>query len=230
MRLVLRKRMRALLEGCLAASVAMAALAACDSTATLYISEVKFDSVFVVSAYPSKKATAADGSVTYEPVCHFTDAASGPSGLTLSVLLRGTQKKEESTNNDLSIRPGDRIALKEVTESNVTPALFKLSFDCVEPYPDADLQSCPAGSLKAPDLGLDRVDFYRYNTDAEDSDESVAVAVMLDMSGSMVGFVHAAPPYYEDLFDNVVQAGAESGEGYGKLGTYPTGEIGRAHV
>jgi len=188
----------------------------CDSTASLYLSEVQFDELYVMSAVPMKKISE-DGEVRYEPLCRMQDEAAD--GLILRVLLKGTQQKE-GADLDQSIRPGDRIDLQEVTETKINPERFELSFSCIEQqFPGAarcktsadcaqgelcdpspgkgfcvdGLEDCYSG-IQTGNVAISRVGFKEFTPSRA---EPVGVAILVDMSGSNKGFVKPFPPYYE---------------------------------
>ena len=188
----------------------------CDSTASLYLSEVQFSELYVLSAVPMKKVSE-DGEVKYVPLCRMQDEAAD--GVILRVLLKGTQAKE-GTDLDQSIRPGDRIDLQEVTEAKISAARFELSFSCIEqelpgfaqcttssdcdageicdPSPGKGfcvdgIQSCYSG-INTGDVQISHVGFKAFTPNRG---ENVGVAILVDMSGSNKGFVKPYPPYYE---------------------------------
>ncbi len=190
----------------------------CDSTALLYLSEVKFSELYVVSAVPMKKVTV-DGEVKYVPLCRMQDEVAD--GLILRILLKGTQDRE-GNDLDQSIRPGDRIDLQEVTEAKITSERFELSFNCIEQQlpgtaqcttpsdcdqgktcdigvgkgfcvASADLGGCHSG-IQTGNVAISHVGFKAFTPNRG---ENVGVAILVDMSGSNKGFVKPFPPYYE---------------------------------
>ncbi len=172
----------------------------CDSTATLFVSEVKWDELHVLSTVPIKKVVDDAGNSVYEPMCR--NATGSPDGIMFNVLFQGTQKKEDEADQDLSIKPGDYVSSQQVLESHVTPELFELSVQCMDTLPDPDAHLCNT-NISADKLNIQKVDFYRYL--GGDTSEDVALAVLIDMSGSMKGLVDPFPPYREDTFENVTK-------------------------
>ncbi|MFH1530965.1 MAG: hypothetical protein ABIK09_09570 [Pseudomonadota bacterium] len=191
----------------------------CDSTASLYLSEVQFSELYVVSAVPMKKVIE-DGETKYVPLCRMQDEAAD--GMILRVLLKGTQDRE-GNDLDQSIRPGDRIDLQEVTEAKVTSARFEMSIGCIEkqlpgtakcatssdcgPGKICDTSVgkgfCVAGAgavggcfsgIETGDVAISHVGYKAFTPSRGDG---VGVAILVDMSGSNKGFVKPYPPYYE---------------------------------
>jgi hypothetical protein len=188
----------------------------CDSTASLYLSEVQFDKLYVVSAVPMKKVSEG-GEVKYVPLCRMQDEAAD--GMILRVLLKGTQKKD-SPDLDQSIRPGDRVDLQAIQESKVNPERFELSFSCIEqelpgaaqcsnsgdceqgevcdPSPGKGfcvdgIKGCYSG-IQTGNVAISHIGFKEFTPSRG---ENVGVAILVDMSGSNKGFVKPFPPYYE---------------------------------
>ena len=205
--------------GVLAATllVLSVSLAGCDSTASLYLSEVQWDELTVMSAVPMKKVSGENGQIDYVPLCRMQDEAAD--GLLLRVLFKGTQQVD-SPDRDQSIRPGDRIDLKEVTTTLVNPEKFELSFSCIEQQlpgaskctANADCEDgevcdvqvgkgfcakvkegCYSG-IQTGNVAISKVGFREFTPSRG---ENVGVAVLVDMSGSNKGFVKPFPPYYE---------------------------------
>ncbi|MBM4370588.1 MAG: hypothetical protein FJ098_02995, partial [Deltaproteobacteria bacterium] len=188
--------------------------AGCDSTASLYLSEVQFDELFVVSAVPMKKVST-DGQVDYVPLCRMQDEPAD--GMILRVLLKATQDKE-GNDLDQGIRPGDRIDLQAVTESKISPERFEIALSCIEEeVPDAarcaNSQDCDDGELCDPvkgicadglkgcysgiqtgNVAISRVSFREFTPSRA---EPVGVAILVDMSGSNKGFVMPFSPFHE---------------------------------
>ena len=207
--------------GFLAATLlALSVVAGCDSTASLYLSEVQWNELVVMSAVPMKKVLGEDGQVDYVPLCRMQDEAAD--GLLLRILFKGTQQID-SPDRDQSIRPGDRIDLKEVTTSQVNPGKFELAISCIEKQlpgaaqcnTNADCEDCEDGKtcdvnvgkgfcvdgmkscysgIQTGDVQISRVGFREFTPSRG---ENVGVAILVDMSGSNKGFVKPFPPYYE---------------------------------
>lgn len=178
----------------------------CDSTATLYTSEVKWDQLVVMSAVPMQRSAGENGASVYQPTCRALEAS--PDGLIFNVLFQGSVKKDAQADNDLSIKPYDRIDLKTIAPNLVTPELFTMGINCMEPSPDPDTSAghCPT-NVKADSLTIGDVSYYAYGYGEEgDTRGNVALAVLIDMSGSMGGLVYPFPPYYEDKKSAVTSA------------------------
>ena len=151
-----------------------------------------------------QRSTADGGTTLYLPTCRAQQAS--PDGLIFNVLFQGSVKKEDEADNDLSIKPYDRIDLKTIEPNLVTPELFQMAIDCMEPSPDTSLNSC-ATNIKADGLTIGDVSYFNYEKgEAADTRGKVALAVLIDMSGSMGGLVYPFPPYYEDTRSNVLAA------------------------
>ena len=208
------------------AGIAILTLAACKSGSWSiptyeHESTFQFNEMQFVSAFPATKRTV-DGQDRWVRACG-DDVA--PTGVLLAVNLVGTQADSgpDATvrDNDVSIRPGDVVksvastsggttAVRFVVEEGYAPTAsqFRVSLDCLEPYPDADLtgnQTCNAGLGVANPGGVQKVapDRLRYNglvpPDPDGfyprtflQDNAIGVAILVDQSGSMKGFVEKA--------------------------------------
>lgn len=170
-------------------------LTACDATAILFVDQVKWDQLHVLSTNPVVKV-----SDEYEPLCR--SVTEDPVGLRFNVLFQGSTKKGDSGERDLSIKPDDYVDNKNIDIAKVTESLFEFNIECLEPYPDDDLNDCP-GAFTGGDLPIQKVDFFDYYQEEATNDARVAVAVVLDMSGSMLGLATPHHPYNEDSFDTI---------------------------
>ncbi len=187
-----------------------AVLAGCDATAILYVDQVKWDSLYVLSSVPMKMGGEDGSGAAYSSMCR--DVANDPAGVQFNMLFQGTQKKGDSADRDMSIKPGDFVDNKFIESERVTPKLFSLNLTCMEPYPDEDLYSCN-GPVGGP-VDIQSIDFHSYFKPELDNKGTVALAILIDMSGSMKGLVDPVPPYAEDNFANV--SSKLSGVDYGK--------------
>ena len=158
----------------------------------------KWDGLHVLSAVPVKKV---DGE--YVPVCRSTTEE--PAGLQLNALFQGTMMTGESGDRDISIKPLALLGNQTVDPAKVTANLFELYFSCIESFPDDDLSQCSSIFTGGDDMMIDRVDFYNYGQPEETSQERVAVAVLMDMSGSMNGLVASHYPFQEGPIETLSQ-------------------------
>lgn len=168
----------------LALALGLSATAACDSTATIYISTPRFQQVQIVSAYPARKQP--DGS--WERVCGTGQA----DGLITNVAYLSSQRRSSGTgapsDQDVSIRPLDVIDTR-VIDGN-TPDDINLSstgniglqIDCINPASTPG-NDC-AGTVPAATLEQIR---YAANTPARGRGHNVMLLV--DQSGSVGGLV-----------------------------------------
>ena len=215
------------------------ALPACDSNVEFRRPGIKWDKLVVMSAVRVVKRTneTADGAIQtyYEPVCRFTTesgddspAATDADALALNVLFLGSEKKG-SPDKDMSIQPGDIITRKEegkilqkfVTDSSVKISMFELVFDCVDRLSDSTTGDCSAG-IQGDRPSLASVEFNSYGHHSVEGD--VGVLFLLDMSGSMQGFVNPSPPYQfkEDTYSKVNEK-LPAGFNFHTNGTDPLG-------
>ncbi len=179
-------------------------LSSCDATAILFVDQVKWDQLHVLSAVPMQKVTGEDGKPSYERLCR--SSTEEPDGLQFNVLFQGTTKKGDSAEKDISIKPLDLVDNQTIDPALVTPALFEFGVDCLESYPDDDLYACANQFTGGGDLPIDDVSFFNYYQPGSTNQAKVAVAVILDMSGSMNGLATSFPPYNEDSLDKVSSA------------------------
>ncbi|MBM4355012.1 MAG: hypothetical protein FJ109_14705, partial [Deltaproteobacteria bacterium] len=136
MKVAPRKGSFALSGGLLLLAV-YAVLAGCDATAILYVDQVKWDQLFVLSAVPAKLGGEEGAGWAYSPMCR--DVANDPVGVQFNMLFQGTQKKGDSGDRDMSIKPGDFVNNKFIESDKVTPKLFTLNLTCMESTPDGNL-------------------------------------------------------------------------------------------
>jgi len=164
----------------------MFGLAACDSTATIYISTPKFQQVQIISAYPAKKQ--ADGS--WDRVC----GQGAADGIITNVAYLSSQRRSNAdtgvpSDSDVSIRPNDVIDTRVIDGRN--PADINLSstgniglqFDCINPASTSG-NDCANGTVPA--ATLDDI-HYEANTPARGRGHNVML--LIDQSGSVGGLV-----------------------------------------
>lgn len=165
-----------------ASLLACASLAACDSTATIYVTSAQFSQLQIVSAYPAKKQ--ANGS--WERVCG-TGVADG---LITNTIFQSTQRRDQTSANadlDLSIRPLDVIQTRVVDGSSPDDInlsnVGNLSVDlgCINP---ANTSGTCQGAVAS--STLDKV---RYAANTPDRQTTHNVMVLIDQSGSITGLV-----------------------------------------
>ncbi len=171
-------------------------LSSCDATAILFVDQVKWEELQVLSAVPVKKESG-----EFVPVCRST--TDEPMGLQFNVLFRGSTKKGDSGERDISIKPLELVDNQTIDPSKVNASLFEWDIDCIDAYPDGDLYACSNAFTGGDNLPVEKVDFYNYNQPGSTNNRDVAVAVLLDMSGSMNGLAIPYYPYNEDPLDIV---------------------------
>jgi len=164
------------------------------------------DPLQLVSAVPAIRGPSGE----FEPVCM---GEQKPTGLILSVNILGNAETsiEGERDGDISMRPGDvvktlgtldRVVVAE--GESIGPENFSLTIECLERYPDPDiggekkcqgLENPGAANQVAPvsfhyrsDLPPDAYGSYGFTRDL--STGYAGVAILIDMSGSMKGFVH----------------------------------------
>jgi hypothetical protein len=165
-------------------------LHACDPAPQKIRNQV-FDKLVVVSAVPMSKVSSGSSSHSYEPSCRSNGTS--PDGLMFQVLLLGSSKGPD--DHDVSIRPGSYIHRKAITEESITTDLFELELSCIEPLPDAEPYNCDNPNVQS--VQIHDVDFFSYHKANVDDKGTVALAILLDMSGSMQGWVNSSPSYSE---------------------------------
>ncbi len=225
----LRRRIRhkAILVGLLLSSLVV--LGACNYRWVAVLSTFQFKTMEFVSVFPAYR----DAEGNYERQCTPDDGRGRKANsLLFSLNMVGTEKNvtgdQSEKDNDTSIRPGDlvkkgateRAAVKE--GDTITTRNFLVDIDCLESYPDDDLtgNAVCQGTQGPQDVEPNYLTYRRmfqdvYRPSAKDR-EALAVAIMLDQSGSMKGFVDA-----ESLLEVI---GGNSGPwlpDFGKDGTDP---------
>ncbi len=189
-----------------AALLLLGALGACNYRWVAVLSTFQFKSMDVLSVFPAHR----DDAGNYERQC--TPAATTADGkpvvvnsLLYSVNLVGTEVGGSDTStesdNDTSIRPGDLVkkgtsqrAVVTVGDT-ITEAQFRVDVECLETYPDPDLignAECQGvvGPRAATPQKLNYRSYFttEYRPSPSDSN-AMAIAVLVDQSGSMKGFV-----------------------------------------
>ncbi len=153
----------------------------------------KWDQLHVLGAVPLKKIVGADGKAAYAPLCRGIHEE--PDALQLNVIFRGFPGA--SGTNDHSFKPGDTIYGRVIDPAEITPDLFQLWADCMEPCPDGDLFACGTNASLG-ELSVDDVSFFGYHWPKATNTKKVAVVVLFDMSGSMNGLAMQFAPYWEE--------------------------------
>ena len=174
---------------------------------------VKWDELHVLAANP-----VAESGSGFEPMCRSVDG--DPWGLRFNVLFQGTHRKGDSLERDISLKPGDSVDFDPIELAGVTGDLFEFNIDCVESLPDDDLYAC-VSEVVGQEMPIQQVDYFNYHQEKDTRKAKVAVAVVLDMSGSMVGLVNSLSPYNEDSFDAV--SGFLAGDSIYERATDPQG-------
>ncbi len=190
--------------------------------------QLKDDPMRLVSAVPAAQGESGE----FEPVCMGEKEATG---VLLSIaILGGTTADVEGSSaqpdQDVSMRPGDIVrtygAKNQVVVvaegESVGPNNFQVHIDCLERYPDADIggnRECqglpnPGGGGAGPvsfryvsDLPPDPYGSYVFTRDL--STGRVGVAVLMDQSGSMKGFVD--PNTHADVNEGFPQTESRDG-------------------
>ncbi len=172
-----------------------------------------------ISVFPAVRS--ADG--TYERQCTTTDLdgnAVTVDSLLFSITLLGTDPNTDDVDN--SIRPGDLVK-KSATERNevavgdtVTESNFEVEISCLETYPDPDLTGaadCQLGK-SVPKASPQKLDYRSYYDPSSPTlrppsseKDSMAIAFLIDQSGSMKGFVTP-----EDGYEATVASPWEGGD------------------
>jgi len=182
-------------------------LVACDTSAQILPIRRVFLDAHVVSAWAAKR----DAAGAWTPVCRPDDGAA--EGIVTSVVLLGSQPREAPdlpADPDVSIRPGDIIDTRIVDGPNPFDVHFDggamtVALTCLdplaeaEPNPTDDPASCEG---TVPSAALDSVAYASHTTARGVANE---VLILIDMSGSLSGLVHAdsllepQPAGYSDL-------------------------------
>jgi hypothetical protein len=182
--------------------LSLAVLGACNYRWVAVLSTFQFKTMDFVSVFPAYR----DAEGNYERQCTPNDGRGRkPNALLFSLNMVGTEKNVtgdlSEKDNDTSIRPGDlvkkgasdRAAVRE--GDTITAQHFLLDLDCLESYPDADLATTATcqGTAGPQDVVPNQLTYRRlfqdvYRPSPKDR-EALAVAIMLDQSGSMKGFV-----------------------------------------
>lgn len=181
------------------------ATAACNYRWVAVLSTFQFNRMEVVSVFPAHR----DENGAYERQCTPDDGSGrNVNSLLISLNLVGTEvgtgANPDEKDNDTSIRPGDLVKKganqrSAVTEGvTLTEAQFRVDLECFEPYPDPDLigdADCQGvnGPRDATPQKLNYRSHYADEFRPSPADrDAMAVAVLVDQSGSMKGFVETA--------------------------------------
>ncbi len=176
-------------------------LVSCDSTAKFSLLDRKFNDVQVVSAFPAYVDSATG---TIVRVCGAPldgETLLTPNGLEFTLNFVGSEFKNAACQpeHDLSIKEGDLIELLRVqtsskSKSNATvgPNNFDATFECIEPYAPAT-GACTNPSLSGLKVSASVVTYSKVadRCDPEREDTRQNVALLMDASGSVLGFVDA---------------------------------------
>lgn len=187
------------------ASLALAAilgtgLSACDTTATFRISEVQFDPVApmrVIAATPIRLDEATQSMV---PAC---SAGEPVDGFRMTFALKSTEQKGSAAGNkDRLVRENDRVSGKTVTVGpGEAISADKFSFgqgsNTLEKVQSLDNvgNALPSASAQASKV--------TFTPRSESRNAPIAVALLIDHSGSMVGYVDPS-----NYFETKTQVGA----------------------
>ena len=181
-------------------------LPACDDSARFQVQTAQFQTVQVVSGFP---AVVDPAHGTVKRVCGVplrddfgallpgeTDAAPNGMELTVNLVAMGENNAARGTkcenDKDFAIKDGERVEFRPVTtnpdQQTVAPGQFKLQLQCYEQRSDA--AKCAGGAVQA----TQPAQVVQYHKDAARCDVADPatwqdVAVIVDASGSMSGFV-----------------------------------------
>ncbi len=214
---------------------ALTLVAGCDYTVDIRGTTYQFQRMEYVSAVPATK----NADNTYSPVCDGSGNA-----VLMTVNLVGSQTNVAAGSGeadlDLSMRPGDviktfggdtRFALIE--GSTISESLFNVTVDCLDPYPDPDLVTgtsvCQGVANPGAVQGVQPA-WLHYQSDFPISDkgsyarpfgqkDKIGVAILIDMSGSMNGFVDKET--YQEASPNLSPAPWDS-TNFKQYGSDPT--------
>jgi hypothetical protein len=189
----------------------MAVLSACNYRWEAVLSTFQFNRIEFVSVMPAVR----DSEGNYERVCG-PDHRGGlvPDALMFSVNMIGTEPNPPSDgslkDNDNSIRPLDLVKKGESERfrvivgsdgATIAPGDFEMTISCLEPYPDEDLKGAKAcnptyGKPGPQAIAPNQLKYVSNFPEGEfrpapSQTNQVAVAVLMDQSGSMKGFVDA---------------------------------------
>ena len=123
-------------------------------------------------------------------------------GLELAFVWRGTQlatRCEGGVDRDLCVMPGDYVEVQTVIAGdNFSEASLTLDLACVDASPSASYLDCDG--LTNPSAELTQLAWRSHQGGDEPARcEPVAVALLIDQSGSMSGFVNADQGWREDV-------------------------------
>jgi hypothetical protein len=193
-----------------AALVLLGTLGGCNYRWKAYQSTFQFKRLDFVSSMPAHKE--ADGTYTRQCVA---DPARPADSLLLSFSFIGTEPQtdtvtEDMKDKDFSIRPGDLVKnpdngyrdIIELSTGEGTGTIFEADFEveisCLEPYPDPDIDSlsrvCSPGKSQSITSVPEKLDYAgnfpegAIRASVEDR-TAVSMAIMIDQSGSMKGFI-----------------------------------------
>ena len=157
----------------------------------------RFTDIQVVSAFPSRTDAGATARVCGASLPG--EVAVVPNGVELTVNLVGTQPFDSACADDadLSVKSGELIELSKVSaEGNkptIGPANFSIALQCVEPHgpvPAGGVSGCST-ALSSANLVATQVRYENIVNRCDEKDESTRLnlAILVDHSGSISGFV-----------------------------------------
>ncbi len=177
------------------AGTLLAGLPSCDSTAKFSLPDRKFNDVQVVSGFPAH----IDDTGTIVRVCGAplddSDVQLSPNGVEFNLNFVSTELKSPlcDGDRDQSIKEGELIELTRVrasgSNSTVGPNNFQISLNCIEPrgVPGAACTTGIAGQALTP-AAVNYVSLAG-RCDPSREDTRLNVALVLDHSGSVSGFI-----------------------------------------
>ncbi len=189
----------------------LAAAIACDSTATISARSVRFERSLVVSAVPLvENAGSSNNDDNLVPAC-FVEPEDVIAGFDINFVLQSSALESECAgerDRDRAIRPGDRIERRVVDPAaSIGVEDFELDIQCVQPYPDENISStvCNPGGVTGVNVNVENLEWKRFHS-AETNVrqgprrcEATSVALLIDQSGGMTGFVNPEIGYQQDL-------------------------------
>ena len=184
-------------------------LASCDYSARFSADDLKFQAVQVISGFP---AFIDANTNTITRICGVPlrddngdllpgETEKTPNGIELTINLVSTDpnnrtlKPKCARERDLSVKEGDRIESQPVTTvktlQNIKPGQFNMTLDCYEPHATTSAKDDCVGGGQKSTLPAKAVYFRReaLGCDEKKPDTFQSLAIVVDQSGSMSGFV-----------------------------------------
>lgn len=170
----------------LLAGLALLAQTSCDTNARFNPNRISYDELRPVGAYPAVEVNG-----EWKRQC----GGGNVDGLLFNMVLTSTVRKTipgstQDLDKDRSIRPGDVINAAEIDGPKAMDAKvtgtdsMDVTIDCIDPIPDSTASVTCEGSPAAAQLAG-----VSYNQFASGRRAGNDVVVLVDMSGSMKGFV-----------------------------------------